>query len=429
MPQEKILLQTPRGTYDVLPNEQHVWRYVESKLINNSENFGFNRIDTPSFEYSWIFKKSIGSGTDIIDKEMYALQSKENDLGLSLRPEGTAGIVRAYYEHGMHIQPTPLRLYYYGPMYRHDKPQKGRFRQFMQFGIESIGDSDPTEDALVISLGNQILSSIGIANNNYSLEINSIGCSDCSPKYTEKLKQYLYKKNKKLCADCMERSLTNPMRVFDCKNSKCIRSLKDAPTPLDNLCNDCKEHFKNVLEYLEETKVTFNVNFRLVRGLDYYTRTVFEFVSTSGETKGQAIIAGGRYDNLISKFGKRNAPAIGFGIGMERLISVVNSQKIKIEPEHKNIVFLVQLGNSAKKKALNLVRELTSINICALTAFSKDSLRSQLKAASRSGARYAIIIGQREILDNTVIIKDLKSGGQEIIDQANYLANITGKLQ
>jgi len=426
---KKFVLQTPRGTYDILPEQQNLWRQIETVMFEYSENFGFKKITTPYFEYDWIFSKSIGEQTDIVKKEMYELSRGGAPLGLSLRPEGTAGVVRAYYSHGLYTEPTPLRLYYYGPMFRHEKPQRGRFRQFYQFGVESIGDIDPSEDSLIITLGNQILSALEIPPNKYNLEINSIGCEICRPKYIDKLRKYLKKISKNLCDECTVRSVENPLRVFDCKVKKCQKNLNAAPLTLDNLCSACKDHFKNVLEYLEETDISFTINYKLVRGLDYYTKTVFEFVSNSGSTAGQALIAGGRYDNLIEKFGRRSAPAIGFGIGIERTISLLDDLGIKHRKENIKKVFIIQLGNSAKKKAISLIRELASAKICADSSFSRDSLKSQLRAASRSGARYAIIIGQREILDNTVIIKDMQSGGQEIVDQGNYLSNILSKLQ
>lgn len=424
----KKLLQTVRGTQDILPNNQPLYSYVSSVINQSVELFGYTKIDTPIFEYSWIFSKSIGTDTDIIAKEMYYLRHREADMDVALRPEGTAGVVRAYYEHGMHIEPVPLRLFYFGPMFRHERPQKNRYRQFEQFGVESIGDADPSEDSLVILLSDHILRRLSLTNK-YTLEINSLGCVECRPKYIIKLKKYLKSIKPKLCDQCTLRALTNPMRVFDCKSPKCKKLLLNAPTALDNICLECKSHFKSVLEYLEEADIKFTINPRIVRGLDYYTRTVFEVISISGETKGQAIVAGGRYDNLISKFGKRNAPAVGFGIGIERLLSLLKDLKKPLDIKFPSKVFIVQLGSSAKKKAIGIIRQLSSAGIHTLSTLSRDSLKSQLRTAHKQKAKFALILGQREILDNSIILKDLATGGQETVDLNEYLSIIIERLK
>ena len=423
-------LRAVRGTRDILPSEQAYWRYIKNILYSTAQSYGFAEIATPIFEYGAIFSKAIGEETDIVAKEMYYLQSADEDRPIALRPEGTAGVVRAYYEHGLFTEPIPLRLFYFGPMFRHERPQRGRLRQFYQFGVESIGDGNASEDALCILLGRQILDRLGLANSTYHIEINSVGCSMCRPKYISKLVQYLNALDpKKLCDDCLKRKARNPLRVFDCKVELCQKQLAQAPTPLDFLCNDCKAHFKALLEYLEATRVNFSINSRLVRGLDYYTRTVFEIISDTGAAQGLALIAGGRYDKLIALFGKKDAPAIGFGLGAERIVQSLHDAKITPPREAKPQVFVVQLGESAKKKSFTLLEQLIASGITTSSALSKDSLKSQLKAADRAGAKLAIIIGQREIIDKSVIIKDLRSGGQETVDFEQCVTTINDRLQ
>lgn len=425
---EKNDLITVRGTHDVLPKEQNKWQYVKDMLYRVAQNYGFGEITTPIMEYGQIFSKAIGEDTDIVAKEMYYLKSND-ETSIALRPEGTAGVVRAYYEHGLFTEPSPLRLFYYGPMFRHERPQKGRLRQFNQFGIESIGESTASEDALCILMGKQILDRVGLTNKDYNISINSIGCPVCRPKYIKKLTAFIKGlKKDSICEDCTRRSSTNPLRIFDCKNSRCQAQYTKAPTPLDYLCNDCKSHFKELLEYLEETKIEFTINDRLVRGLDYYTRTVFEFISNVGDSRGLAIIAGGRYDNLVSLFGKRSAPAIGFGMGIERFLQILEDAKVSFPKAETPEVFVVQLGESAKKKSFSIIQQLVASNISISSALSKDGLKSQLRAADRSGAHFAIIIGQREIIDKTIILKDLKSGGQETIDIQSCTSLIKDRL-
>lgn len=425
----KQLLQTVRGTSDILPNDQDKWNYVCNKLCETAQMYGFDEIITPYFEYSWIYTKGIGEQTDIVSKEMYYLRHKDADMDVALRPEGTAGVVRAYYEHGLHNKPSPLHLFYLGAMFRHERPQKGRTRQFYQFGIESIGDSSASEDALIILNAAQTLNRLGIKSDYYNLEINSIGCKTCRTKYLKILSKYLKDISDNLCEQCQIRAKSNPMRVLDCKNKKCKAQLAKAPVPLDSLCSDCASHFKLVLEYLEEAGVKFIINHTLARGLDYYTKTVFEFISKVGDTKGLAIAAGGRYDNLVAKYGRKDAPAVGYGMGVERLIKLIDDKNISLPFTKPNIVYIIQLGKSAKKKAFNVIQELTSAGIYIKSSLSKSSLKSQLKAASKAKARLALIVGQRELLDDTIILKDIATGSQETLDQKNYIPTLIERLK
>jgi len=423
-------LKTVRGTHDTLPQEQSWWRFVKTTLFDVADGYGFGEIATPIMEYDQIFTKAIGTASDIVAKEMYYLEGGDNNQRVALRPEGTAGVIRAYYENGLFNEPSPLRLSYYGPMFRHEKPQRGRLRQFHQFGVESIGEGNPSEDALCILMGKQSLDRLTLPSGSYNIEINSVGCYTCRSKYLKRLQLFLKNvDHDALCDDCTKRATTNPMRIFDCKNATCQRHYKNTPTPLDYLCNDCRTHFKTLLEYLEEAKVKFIINSHLVRGLDYYTRTVFEFISQKGATKDQAILAGGRYDDLVALFGNRNAPAIGYGIGIERLIQTLGDSRVKPPAPSATQVFVVQLGESAKRKSFTIIQQMVAAGIKVSSALSKDNLRSQLKVADRDGAQLAVIIGQREIIDKTIILKDMKSGGQETLEAQNCIITILERLK
>jgi len=425
----KQLLQTVRGTNDILPKDQMMWDYIYRSCIETAHLYGYAAITTPTFEYSWIYARGIGEHTEILEKEMYYLRSREADLDIALRPEGTAGVVRAYYQHGLHTEPTPLRLYYYGPMFRHERPQRGRGREFYQFGVESIGDGDASEDALVILLATQILNRLQIPQNQYTVAVNSIGCKSCRPSYIKKLKTYLTQNESKMCDECVRKSKSNPLRVLDCKNPRCQKALAGVPVTLDNICIDCHAHFKLVLEYLEEAGVQFIVNPRIVRGLDYYTQTVFEIIPTLKQFSGQAVIAGGRYNDLVALYGRRSAPAVGFGLGVERLVNLIKDLKISAPSTVTAPVYIIQLGQSAKKKALQIIQQLTSSGIAVRSSLSKDSLKSQLKTASKNNVKFALILGQRELLDKTIILKDMAAGTQETIDINQYLPALLERLK
>ncbi len=411
----KFIAQTVRGTRDIMPEEGLLKNFIENCFISDVELFGFKRIETPIFEYSAIFNKSLGDDSDIIQKEMYLLRHKEGDLDVALRPESTAGVVRAFYQNGLFNKSMPVRLYYIGPMFRHERPQKGRLRQFWQMGVESIGEASSSEDAIVILTADFFLRSLNIPKQAYSLEINSIGCPTCRKNYIKKLLKYLKKSKFVGCSDCQKRLETNPLRIFDCKQKGCQDGLKDAPAILDDLCSQCQHHFKEVLEYLEESNIPFNVNPHLVRGLDYYNRTVFEFIAQKTDIKGQAIIAGGRYDDLMKKIGRKDFPAVGYAFGYERLSTMYNQLGLASPEKETPVAYIIQLGEKAKFKSLSLMSQLAASGISVQASLSKDTLKSQLKAADKAKARYALILGQREILDNTVMLKNLKTGSQETV--------------
>ena len=374
---EKDSFQTARGVYDILPSEQKYWDYVSEICKKVFEKAGFGKITMPMFEDSSLFIGSIGEGTDIVDKEMYVFEDK-GGKSLTLRPEFTASVVRAYIEHGMQKQTSPVKLYYEGPIFRYEKPQAGRFRQSYQIGCELIGEADPAIDAEIIALGQTLFEKMGISD--ISLQINSIGCPRCREKFKKDLISFIEKREDVFCADCLQRAHRNPLRVLDCKNERCQKILEHAPQLIDYLCDECKQHFQFVLEYLDELGIVYNLNTKLVRGLDYYTKTVFEFW---GEKQGSqsSLGGGGRYDELVKMFGGKQTPAIGFAIGVERTILEMKEQEIKIPYDNKINIFIAYLGDLAKKETLKIINECRKADIGIITYFGKEGLKNQLKIA------------------------------------------------
>jgi len=409
----KIKIQTPRGAHDILPEEQKYWDKIYSIVSQVLPSYGFKRIDIPVFEDARLYLRGTGQTTDIVQKEMYTFKKGGAEL-YALRPEFTPGIVRAYIEHGMKNQPQPVKLYTTGMLFRHDKPQAGRFRQFHQIDWEIIGDEGAVSDVQVIQVFISILKKLNLKK--YALYINSIGCPICVPKYKKALINYYRQRLKNVCPDCNRRFKENPLRLLDCKNSKCEHLVSKAPQTLDFLCDDCHKHFKEVLEFLDDLEIPYQLNPQLVRGLDYYTRTVFEFYEENRENSSQgSLIGGGRYDNLVEMFKGKPTPAVGAAAGIERLIGIIKKQDVKVTEREKPKVFLIQLGDMGKKKSLKLFEEFQLKGIKAGEAFSKESIKSQLKVADKEGAEWALIMGQREALENTIIIKDMKTGAQETI--------------
>jgi len=422
----KIKIQTPRGAHDILPEEQKYWDKVYSIASQVLPSYGFRRIDVPVFEDARLYLRGTGQSTDIVQKEMYTFKKGDAEL-FALRPEFTPSIVRAYIEHGMKNQPQPVKLYTTGMLFRHDKPQAGRFRQFHQIDWEIIGDEGAVSDVQVIQTFISILKKLNLKK--YTLYINSIGCPICVPKYKKALVNYYRQHLKDVCPDCNRRFKENPLRLLDCKNSKCEHLVSKAPQTLDFLCDDCHKHFKEVLEFLDDLEIPYQLNPQLVRGLDYYTRTVFEFYEESKENSSQgALMGGGRYDNMVEMFKGRPTPAVGAAAGIERLINIVRKQDVKVIEREKPKVFLIQLGDMGKKKCLRLFEEFQSKGIKAGEAFSKESIKSQLKVADREGAEWALIMGQREALENTIIIKDMKTGAQETIAVERAVNEIKKRL-
>ena len=406
------MYQAPRGTLDILPQEQGYWSYITQKAVAISELYGYQRIDTPTFEDARLFVRSIGEETDIVEKEMYTLEDRSGDK-LTLRPEGTASVCRAYVEHGMHTLPQPVRLYYIAAIYRYERPQAGRYRQHHQFGVEALGDGDPALDAEVIDIAWQFYVNLGLRR--LSLYLNSIGCNTCRPAYLDSLRAYYSQHRQSLCPDCRRRLLRNPLRLLDCRKSSCIPLTEQAPRSIDYLCDECTQHFDQLRRYLNLLNLPFVINHRLVRGLDYYTKTVFE-IAPEGEMAAQATIgAGGRYDDLIEQLGGRPTPAIGFATGIERLLLNLKKQKVAVPVPPSPAVFIAYLGQEAKDEALKLASLLRKSGHGVTLTLGDRSLKAQLKQANSMGARYAVIIGEDEVRGGTMLLRDMDKGEQEAI--------------
>lgn len=439
-PSRKTKLQAPKGTFDILPEDQKYWEQVKGTVKQLASAYGFSPIDTPIFEDVRLFERGTGATTDIVQKEMYTFRTKGGDH-LALRPEFTPGVIRAYIEHGMKSWPQPVKLYSIGPIFRHEKPQAGRFRQFHQFNLEIIGESSAINDVLLIQLVSLIFKKLGIKG--FNLQINSIGCSICRPDYRKLLNNYYRRQARKLCRNCRERLKVNPLRLLDCKEEKCRQLANNAPQVIDHLCEECHNHFKEVLETLDELDIPYILNPYLVRGLDYYTKTVFEFrvrefASQQGEQDEQGgrgepnsveIAGGGRYDELEELLGGKLTPAVGVAGGIERIIYVLKSQDIKVPKEAPPRVFLAQLGELGRKRSLKLFEEFRSKGLKVAEALSKTSIKSQLKIADRLGVKIALILGQKEALEDSIIIRDMKSGVQETVSIERTVKEVKKRLK
>lgn len=421
---KKSIIQLVKGMKDVMPDEQHYWQWLREKVETFAKNYGYGRIDTPVLEFTSLFKRSVGEETDIVSKEMYSFVTEGGDK-LSLRPENTAGVARAFVEHGMVNQPQPVKMFYVGPQYRHEKPQAGRYRQLWQFGFECLGDNDPVIDVQLIVMSYQFLKELGL---DVVVQLNSVGDNNCRPQYLKALKAYYQSHKKDLCPDCQNRMSRNVLRVLDCKNKKCQEISENAPQIVDHLCEECKNHFMGVVDFLDEMDINYNLNHKIVRGLDYYSKTVWEVVENSEEGKLSALCGGGRYDYLVEALGGRPTPAAGFAIGMERVIIKLQENKI-LPPAPKPLeVFVAQLGFEARKKAMRLFEELRQDNFQVIEGMSKKGLKDQLEIANRKGVRYTAILGQKEISDGTVLIRDMQSGVQEVVDYRKIKSELRKRL-
>jgi len=419
--------QAPRGMHDILPEEQKYWRYTLKKAETLLEDYGFERLETPILEFAELYNKGTGEGTDIVEKEVYTLETKGGDR-LALRPEYTPGVARSYIENGMQVRPHPVKLYSFGPVFRHDQPQQGRYRQFYQLNVETYGDASEAVDAELLFLAYKILISLGLGN--FNVHINSIGDQNCRPAYIRALKDYYKSRAKKLCANCKARIKKNILRVLDCKEETCREMIKDAPQMMDYLDEECKNHFKNVLEFLDEAKIPYILNPHLVRGLDYYTRTVFEFVPEYNAGSQSTIIGGGRYDRLLDLLGGHKTPAAGWSMGMERVILALKEQNINVpEIGVRPKVFLSQLGEMAKRKSLLIFEEIRRAGIAIKSSLGRDSIKAQLRIANRLGVKYALIFGQKEALDGTVILREMDSGIQENIPLEKIVDELKKRLK
>ncbi|MBI2415059.1 MAG: histidine--tRNA ligase [Candidatus Kerfeldbacteria bacterium] len=409
--------QLLKGMKDILPEEQQYRLAILQKLEAIAVAYGYQRIDTPVVEQASLFTRSIGEVTDIVEKEMYVFEDKSGDR-VSLRPEFTAGICRAYIEHGMINRTQPVKLYTMGPLFRHDRPQAGRYRQFHQLDFEVLGEGQPVIDAELIAIGYFLLRDLSL---DATVQINSVGDAQCRPQYIQQLQDYYRPKKKNLCENCKLRFSKNPLRLLDCKEPVCQEISQDAPQIVDHLCVPCRDHFVKVLEHLDETQVPYTLNSKIVRGLDYYTRTTWEFfpvVDSEEQLRSQsALIGGGRYDGLLEQLGSTQpTPASGFAAGIERIVLELKAKNITLPGLYIADVFLAQLGESAQKRSLALLEQLRQAGFRVWANLVKESLTSQLKIADKVGARFTLILGQKELIDGTIIIRDMDSGSQEIID-------------
>jgi len=420
---ELLIMQTLRGMKDILPTEQSYWEQVRRCSEKLARDYGFSRIDLPVVEYSNLYVRSVGEGTDIVDKEMYDFVTRGGDR-VALRPELTAGLCRSYIQNGMSVLSKPIKLFSSGPVYRYDRPQEGRYREHHQINYDAFGELDPILDAQVIQIASRVVQSLGIKA--VQVQVNSIGCATCRKEYRDLLINYLESKKNKLCQDCKKRLEVSPLRVLDCKQDKCFQVSVSAPQSIDHLCDECRIHFKTLLEYLDELDLPYVINPQLVRGLDYYTKTVFEIWSGNEAGRKLSLGGGGRYDGLIKSLGGENTPAIGFGLGVERLIMEMKRVQAKPYKAPKPKVFMAQLGDLAKKKSLKLFAEMEKNGILVAESFGRGSLKSQLRVADRLGVEMTLILGQKEALDGTVIIKNMATGVQEIVNM-NKLVDIIKK--
>ena len=388
-----MVFRAPRGTADHLPEEQKYWRYIESKAVEIANRFGYGRIDTPAFEDSNLFVRSVGEGTDIVEKEMYTFEDRGGD-SVTLRPEGTAPVCRAYLEHGMHNLPQPVRMYYFCPVFRYERPQAGRFRQHHQFGVEALGDADPSVDAEVIEVAWELMGSLGLRDIN--LLVNSIGDSQCRPDYIERLRDYYSGHHDRLCEDCRDRLGRNPLRLLDCKVETCHALGDEAPQSTDYLCDECREHWGKLSTYLDAMGLPYTVDHRLVRGLDYYTRTVFEIQPL--DVGGQStIVGGGRYDGLINELGGRPTPGIGFATGIERLTLNLKRGDVPVPDEPSPQYLVANVGDNARTAALELAVRLRRAGVGAILSSGSRGLRGQMRQANALNIPYALILGDDEI--------------------------------
>lgn len=398
-----------KGTADVLPADSHKWQFVEKKMLETAGLFGFSEIRVPVFEYTEVFTKNVGETTDVVQKEMYTFTDKGN-RSITLRPEFTAGVVRSVIEHGLINGALPVKACYVGGCYRYEKPQAGRMREFHQFGAEMFGAADPAADAEMILLANSVLTNLGIKN--LSLEINSIGCPNCRARYHAALKEYFASRREELCETCKDRLERNPMRILDCKSPVCKEIADKAPVMLDFLCDGCREHFAGVKKHLTAAELKFNVNPKIVRGLDYYTKTVFEFVS--GDIGAQSTVCGGgRYDGLVGQMGGPEMPSLGFAMGIERLLIVMEAQKAEFPEAKVPDVYIATMGEDAKLKATKLCMDLRNEGFTAVTDVACRSVKAQMKYADKIGAKFSTVIGDDELANDRCILKNMTTGEQQ----------------
>jgi histidyl-tRNA synthetase len=413
-------LKAPRGVDDLLPADQPYWRWLRGTATRVAESYGYGEIQTPVFEHAGVWLRPGAEGTDVVDKEMYRFEDRGGD-DLVLRPEGTAGVVRAYLEHGMSSQTQPVRLFYFIDVFRYDRPQAGRYRVHHQFGVEAIGEGDPALDAEVIDLLHTFYRELGLRD--YTVLLNSIGDGNCRPQYIEKLRAYYADKIDRMCADCRRRYDINPLRLLDCKNEPCQPFKADAPRLSDNLCDPCREHFETVKRLLTDLGISYTLDPLLVRGLDYYTRTAFEF-QPAVEGSQSAMGGGGRYDGLVEQLGGKPTPAIGFGTGLERLIINLKRQGLEPPQPKKLDAFIAVADRAAQGRAMSIASSMREAGLSVMVGAAGRSLKAQMRQANSFAASAALVIGAQELSSGTVTFRDFATGTQESLTPAEVIEKL-----
>lgn len=403
----KLLTKAARGTQDILPSDSYKFRFVQDIMLNEAKLYGFKEIRTPIFEHTELFDRGVGGDTDVVQKEMYTFNDK-GGRSLTLKPEGTVSAARAMLEHGIFNDALPLKMTYITPCYRYEKPQSGRYREFYQFGVEMFGAPSPAADAEIICLATTLFERLGISN--LSLEINSIGCPTCRKNYQAALKNYFSAYKDELCETCAKRLEKNPMRIVDCKNSDCQKISQNAPNIIDFLCEDCQKHFDDVKKYLDNSNIEYKINPKIVRGLDYYTKTVFEFVAKDDAQRGLVCGGGGRYDGLVEEIGGISMPAVGFGIGVERLLLLMESQEIEIPQPKKCDIFIATADENAYFMALCLAKTLREASFYAEFDVVGRGLKAQLKYAGKINAKFCLVLGESELSLGKAEVKNMSTG-------------------
>ncbi len=415
-----ILTKAPRGTQDMLPDESYGAKITEDILLDVAASYGYREIRTPVFEHTELFQRGVGETTDVVQKEMYTF-TDNGGRSVTLRPEGTAGAVRAFIEHGLFNEPMPQRLCYFTSCYRYEKPQAGRLREFHQFGVEAFGAAGAAQDAEIIALAQNIFDRLGLSG--IRLEINSIGCKNCRPVYRDALKAYFKDNISSLCDTCKGRLETNPMRILDCKSPECKAIAATAPRVTDYLCDECRAHFAGVQEQLDALDLPYTVNPGIVRGLDYYTRTVFEFISDDLGAQS-TVLGGGRYDGLVSELGGPETPACGFACGLERLRLILAAQGVELPRKPDVAVYIAPMTHEALLRAVTLCAEVRDEGLCALTDTVGRSLKAQMKYANKIGAEFTVVLGETELAEGKAVLKRMSDGKESEIGLDSFVEGL-----
>lgn len=413
-----LITKAIKGTKDVLPKDVHKNQYIEATALDIASKFGYKEIRTPVFEHTELFQRGVGDTTDVVQKEMYTFDDK-GGRSITLRPEGTAGAVRSFLENGLCNEALPQKVCYLISCYRYEKPQAGRLREFHQFGVECFGTASPLADAEIIALAKSLFDTLGVKD--LSLEINSIGCPKCRAEYHKALKEYFASRKDELCDTCKGRLDRNPMRILDCKSPICHEIAQGAPVVIDYLCDECKEHFEKVQKYLDAQNIEYKINPQIVRGLDYYTKTVFEFVSNSIGAQG-TVCGGGRYDGLVEELGGQHTASLGFAMGLERLMLLMEAQGCEFPQAEKPDLFIVALGEKATLKALEIAKDMREEGFSALLDLNQRSVRAQMKYADKLGAKFNVVIGDNEVENKIAKLKNMQTGEETEINLDTFVS-------